>query len=53
MAIVTHNVQEAARISDFTAFLYLGELCEFDTSAQMFANPRDKRTQDYIHGRFG
>ena len=53
MAVVTHNIQEAARISDFTTFMYLGELIEFDASAQMFTNPSDKRTQDYIHGRFG
>jgi phosphate transport system ATP-binding protein len=53
MAIVTHNIQEAARVSDFTAFMYLGELVEFDASARIFTNPREKRTQDYIHGRFG
>jgi phosphate transport system ATP-binding protein len=53
MAIVTHNIQEAARVSDFTAFIYLGELIEFDASARMFTNPADKRTQDYIHGHFG
>jgi phosphate transport system ATP-binding protein len=53
IAIVTHNIQEAARVSDFAAFMYLGELIEFDASAQMLTNPRDKRTQDYIHGRFG
>ena len=53
MAIVTHSIQQAARISDFAAFMYLGELIEFDASAQMFTNPRDKRTHDYIHGRFG
>ena len=53
IAIVTHNIQEAARLSDFTAFMYLGELIEFDGSARMFTNPADKRTQDYIHGRFG
>jgi phosphate transport system ATP-binding protein len=53
MAIVTHNIQEAARVSDFTAFMYLGELVEFGSSARIFTNPQDKRTQDYIHGRFG
>ena len=53
MAIVTHNIQEAARVSDFTAFMYLGELVEFGASARMFTNPRDKRTQDYVQGRFG
>jgi phosphate transport system ATP-binding protein len=53
VAIVTHNIQQAARVSDFTAFMYLGELIEFDASALMFTNPADKRTQDYIHGQFG
>ena len=53
MAIVTHNIQEAARVSDFTAFMYLGELVEFGASARMFTNPRDNRTRDYIQGRFG
>jgi phosphate transport system ATP-binding protein len=53
MAIVTHNIQEAARVSDFTAFMYLGELVEFVASARMFTNPQDSRTQDYIRGRFG
>jgi phosphate transport system ATP-binding protein len=53
IAIVTHNIQEAARVSDFTAFMYLGELVEFDSSARMFTNPRDKETQDYVRGRFG
>ena len=53
IVIVTHNMQQAARVSDFTAFMYLGELVEFDTTTQMFTAPRDKRTQDYITGRFG
>ena len=53
MAIVTHNIQEAARVSDFTAFMDLGKLVEFGTSARMFTNPQDKRTRDYIQGRFG
>jgi phosphate transport system ATP-binding protein len=53
MAIVTHNIQEAARISDFAAFMYLGKLVEFDASAQMFTCARDRRTQDYLQGRFG
>jgi len=53
IAIVTHNMQQAARVSDFTAFMYLGELIEFDTTSQMFTAPRDRRTQDYITGRFG
>jgi phosphate transport system ATP-binding protein len=53
IAIVTHNMQQAARVSDFTAFMYLGELIEFDSTTRMFTAPRDRRTQDYITGRFG
>jgi len=53
IAIVTHNMQQAARVSDFTAFMYLGELVEFDTTSRMFTSPNDRRTQDYITGRFG
>ncbi len=53
IVIVTHNMQQAARVSDFTAFMYLGELAEFDTTAKMFTAPTDRRTQDYITGRFG
>jgi phosphate transport system ATP-binding protein len=53
IAIVTHNMQQAARVSDFTAFMYLGELVEFDTTSKMFTTPNDRRTQDYITGRFG
>ena len=53
IAIVTHNMQQAARVSDMTAFMYLGELVEFDTTSKMFTAPRDRRTQDYITGRFG
>jgi phosphate transport system ATP-binding protein len=53
IVIVTHNMQQAARVSDFTAFMYLGELIEFDTTSRMFTAPRDQRTQDYITGRFG
>ncbi|HLH97569.1 MAG TPA: phosphate ABC transporter ATP-binding protein PstB [Xanthobacteraceae bacterium] len=53
IAIVTHNMQQAARVSDLTAFMYLGELVEFDTTSRMFTAPRDRRTQDYITGRFG
>jgi len=53
IAIVTHNMQQAARVSDFTAFMYLGELVEFDTTSRIFTAPRDRRTQDYITGRFG
>jgi phosphate transport system ATP-binding protein len=53
IAIVTHNMQQAARVSDYTAFMYLGELVEFDTTSRMFTTPSDRRTQDYITGRFG
>jgi phosphate transport system ATP-binding protein len=53
IVIVTHNMQQAARVSDFTAFMYLGELVEFDTTSKVFTTPRDKRTQDYVTGRFG
>jgi phosphate transport system ATP-binding protein len=53
IVIVTHNMQQAARVSDFTAFMYLGELIEFDETSRMFTAPRDPRTQDYITGRFG
>jgi phosphate transport system ATP-binding protein len=53
IAIVTHNMQQAARVSDYTAFMYLGELVEFDTTSKMFTSPADRRTQDYITGRFG
>jgi len=53
IAIVTHNMQQAARVSDYTAFMYLGELVEYDETVSMFTNPKDKRTQDYITGRFG
>jgi phosphate transport system ATP-binding protein len=51
--IVTHNMQQAARVSDFTAFMYLGELIEFGVTNRMFTAPHDRRTQDYITGRFG
>jgi phosphate transport system ATP-binding protein len=53
IVIVTHNMQQAARVSDFTAFMYLGEMIEFDTTSKMFTAPSDRRTQDYITGRFG
>jgi phosphate transport system ATP-binding protein len=53
IVIVTHNMQQAARVSDFTAFMYLGELIEFDVTSKMFTAPSDRRTQDYITGRFG
>jgi phosphate transport system ATP-binding protein len=51
--IVTHNMQQAARISDFTAFFYLGELIEYDKTKTIFTNPGKKQTEDYITGRFG
>jgi len=51
--IVTHNMQQAARVSDYTAFLLLGELIEHDKTEKIFKNPKDKRTEDYITGRFG
>jgi phosphate transport system ATP-binding protein len=53
IAIVTHSMQQAARVSQFTAFMYLGEMIEFDETNKVFTSPRDKRTQDYITGRFG
>ncbi|TGV18285.1 ATP-binding cassette domain-containing protein, partial [Mesorhizobium sp. M00.F.Ca.ET.186.01.1.1] len=53
IVIVTHNMQQAARISDKTAFFLNGELVEFDQTPTIFQNPRDKRTEDYITGRFG
>jgi phosphate transport system ATP-binding protein len=53
IAIVTHNMQQAARVSDFTAFMYLGELVEFGDTRRIFTSPHDRRTQDYITGRFG
>jgi len=53
IVIVTHNMQQAARVSDFTAFMYLGELIEFDVTEKIFTTPSDRRTQAYITGRFG
>jgi phosphate transport system ATP-binding protein len=53
IVIVTHNMQQAARSSDFTAFFYLGELVEFGPTPKMFTNPTQKRTEDYVTGRFG
>ena len=53
IVIVTHNMQQAARISDKTAFFLLGKLIEFDTTDVIFSSPKDKRTEDYIRGRFG
>ena len=53
IAIVTHNMQQASRISDFTAFMYLGELVEFGATMDIFENPKKKMTEDYITGRYG
>jgi len=53
IAIVTHNMQQAARVSDFTAYMYLGELVEFGKTDDIFLKPKDKRTEDYITGRMG
>jgi len=53
IAIVTHNMQQAARVSEYTAFMYLGDLVEFDETSKIFTTPTDPRTQDYITGRFG
>ncbi|MDR7494996.1 MAG: phosphate ABC transporter ATP-binding protein PstB [Armatimonadota bacterium] len=53
IVIVTHNMQQAARVSDFTGFLLLGELVEFGLTQRIFTNPSDRRTEDYITGRFG
>lgn len=51
--VVTHNMQQAARISDYVAFLYLGQLVEYDKTSKIFTNPANKQTEDYITGRFG
>ncbi len=51
--IVTHNMQQAARVSDYTAFFFLGELIEYEATRELFESPADKRTEDYITGRFG
>ena len=51
--IVTHNMQQAARVSDYTAFMYMGEMVEFDSTHQLFTNPSKKQTEDYITGRYG
>jgi phosphate transport system ATP-binding protein len=53
IVIVTHNMQQAARVSDFTAYMYLGELIEVGRTDDIFIKPKDKRTEDYITGRFG
>ena len=51
--IVTHNMQQAARVSDFTAYMYLGEMIEFGVTDELFIKPTKKQTEDYITGRFG
>ncbi len=53
IVIVTHNMQQAARVSDYTAYMYLGELIEFDQTDTIFIKPGRKETEDYITGRFG
>jgi phosphate transport system ATP-binding protein len=53
IVIVTHNMQQAARVSDYTAFLYLGKLIEFNETEKIFTRPNEKQTEDYITGRFG
>ncbi len=53
IVIVTHNMQQAARVSDYTAFFYMGELIEYDETRKMFTTPEKKQTEDYITGRFG
>ncbi len=53
IVLVTHNIAQAARVSDYTAFMYLGELIEFDRTPKIFTNPDKKHTEDYITGRFG
>jgi phosphate transport system ATP-binding protein len=53
IVIVTHNMQQASRVSDFTAFMFLGELVEFGTTEKLFTSPTNKRTEEYITGRFG
>ena len=53
IVIVTHNMQQAARVSEFTAFLYLGKMIEFDETKRIFTSPKEKQTEDYITGRFG
>jgi len=53
IVIVTHNMQQAARVSEYTAYMYLGELIEFGITDQIFVKPKKKETEDYITGRFG
>jgi phosphate transport system ATP-binding protein len=53
IVIVTHNMQQAARISDLTAFFYLGELIEYNSTSRIFTSPEKRQTEDYVTGRFG
>ena len=53
IVIVTHNMQQAGRVSDYTAFFYMGELVEFGKTKNLFTSPKDTRTQNYVTGRFG
>jgi phosphate transport system ATP-binding protein len=53
IVIVTHNMQQASRVSDYTAFMYLGELIEYDTTETIFLKPKYKQTEDYVSGKFG
>jgi phosphate transport system ATP-binding protein len=53
LVLVTHNMQQAARVSDFTAFFYMGDLVEFDRTEIIFTNPKESRTEDYVTGKFG
>jgi phosphate transport system ATP-binding protein len=53
LVLVTHNMQQAARVSDYTAFFYMGDLVEFDTTETIFTNPKESRTEDYVTGKFG
>lgn len=53
IVIVTHNMQQAARVSDYTAFMYMGNLIEFGETKQLFTTPKHKQTEDYITGRYG
>jgi phosphate transport system ATP-binding protein len=53
IVIVTHNMQQASRLSDYTAFMYLGELIEYNKTDKIFLNPQEKLTEDYVTGRFG
>jgi phosphate transport system ATP-binding protein len=53
IVIVTHNMQQAARVSEWTAFFYLGELVEYGETSEIFSRPQNKQTEDYITGRFG